>query len=206
MHYVNSVLKRYCYEELSVLFAKTNNPMKEISESYAAYHHLRNATERDNILIDDCYNLHIGDGSTARTGAMFTFLSKSKNISIDPNTNLDVLNRWKEKHNVQNFQFYKNIWQDKVEDIASDIVESRKKYLNLVLVHSHVRTIDLMNTFPTWRYCYCNPCCNPNDQVLTTQQIEKLGISVITCGKDSYILSEKKDVVVYKNDKMFNEE
>ena len=82
MKYVNAVLKKYCNEELSTLFAKTNNPAKEISESYAAYKWISETMESDGNTLDGYTNLHIGDGSTCRTGALFTFMSKSRNIKI----------------------------------------------------------------------------------------------------------------------------
>lgn len=201
MSYVNSMLKRHCYSDISPLFSKTNAPMKEVSESYGALHHMKNATSTDNLMMDDFLFLHIGDGSTARTGGMFTFMSKSANISIDPQTNLDYLSEWVEKFKVENFDVHKSTWQDYIPFYKDDKLSYGKKHLGIVLVHSHVRTIDVMNAFPEWKYIYVNPCCHPNEQFLSTKQIENNDIDVVIAGNDNNILSERKFIIVYKNRK-----
>lgn len=197
MSYINSVLSRNCYEELSTLFTKTNNPSKEISESYGAFHHIIRAMDKDNMRMEDFLNLHIGDGSTARTGALFTFMSKSKNISIDPLTNIEFMEKWQQKHSVRNFEAIKGTWQ-------KHIIKTDKK-INLVLVHSHVNTFDIMSAYPDWHYAYVNPCCQKGKQVLTIKQIEKHDISVVIAGDDLKITSPQRQVYVYRNDKMFKE-
>lgn len=195
MSYINSVLNRNCYEELSSLFAKTGNPSKEISESYGAYHHITRAMDKDNMRMEDFLNLHIGDGSTARTGALFTFMSKSENISIDPLTNLVFMADWQTKYNVRNFNSIKNTWQN-------HMIETYKK-INLVLVHSHVNTFDIMAAYPRWHYAYVNPCCMKDKQILTIKQIEKNDISVVIAGDDLKITSPQRQIFVYRNDRMF---
>jgi hypothetical protein len=205
MKYVNAVLGRNCYEELAPLFAKTNNPSKEISESYGAFHHMRNSLAKDNLKLDDFFFLHIGDGSTGRTGALFTFMSKSANISIDPATNKDFMARWRFQFKVKNYEAVKSTWQKYRPNFILDKVSYNKPNLGIVLVHSHVRTIDIMNAFQDWKYIYVNKCCDPANQLLTTQQMEKLNIGVCISGSDNMILSQEKDVIVYRNNKMFEE-
>jgi hypothetical protein len=111
-HYVNAILGRNCYEELSTLFACTNNPMKEISESYAAYSNMKHLFNETGEKLDDYINLHIGDGSTCRTGAMFTFLTKSYNISVDPAVNMDRVWSWMIQYEVKHFEFRRCLWQE----------------------------------------------------------------------------------------------
>ena len=195
MSYINSVLGRNCYEELSTLFARTGNPSKEISESYGAYHHITKAMDKDNQRMEDFLNLHIGDGTTARTGALFTFMSKSENVSIDPLTDIVFLGDWISKYSVRNFNAIKGTWQD-------HIIETNKK-LNLVLVHSHVNTFDIMAAYPDWHYAYVNPCCMKNKQILTIKQLEKNNISIVIAGDDLKITSPQRQVFVYRHDKMF---
>lgn len=195
MSYINSVLSRNCYEELSTLFTKTNNPSKEISESYGAFHHITRAMDKDNMRMEYFLNLHIGDGSTARTGALFTFMSKSINISIDPLTNLVFMEDWIKRYNVRNFDAIKDTWQN-------HIIETSKK-INLVLVHSHVNTFDIMVAYPNWYYTYVNPCCMKDKQILTIKQLEKNDISVVIAGEDLKITSPQRQVFVYRNNKMF---
>ena len=197
MSYINSVLNRNCYEELSTLFAKTGNPSKEISESYGAFHHITRAMDKDGMRMEDFLNLHIGDGSTARTGALFTFMSKSKNVSIDPLTNFIFMVKWKQRYRVRNFNAIKGIWQN-------SIVKTNKK-INIVLVHSHVNTFDIMSAYPDWHYAYVNPCCMKDKQILTVKQIEKNDISIVIAGEDLKITSPQRQVFVYRNDKMFKE-
>lgn len=213
MKYVNSVLGRFCYEELSTLFAKCNNPAKEITESYGALHHMRRASEKDGLKLDDFFNIHIGDGSTARTGAMFTFMNKSANVSVDPQTNIDFVSKWSDRYNVENFNSYRCTWQDYtsfpegkyISNFGEDLKRYDKPHLGIVLVHSHVKTIDVMRAFPLWKYVYVNKCCKPKQQILTTQQMEENDISAVVSGHDVQILSEQNFVVVYRNNKMFKE-
>jgi len=213
MKYVNSVLKRFCYEELSALFAKTNNPAKELTESYGALHHMRMATEKDGLRLDDFFNVHIGDGSTGRTGAMFTFMNKSANVSVDPQTNIEFMQKWVVRHQVGNFNAYSCNWQDYVSPTKSDLAfnfetdwkKYNRQHLGIVLVHSHVNTMDVMKAFPLWKYCYTNPCCKKDTQLLSTQQIEDNNIDVVISGYDRQILSEQNFITVYRNNKMFKE-
>jgi hypothetical protein len=208
MKYANSLLKRNCYEELSTLFGHTANPIKEITESYGAFHHVANAVYKDGLKLDDFFNLHIGDGSTARTGALFTFMGKSVNVSIDPQTNLKFMNNWMERYDVVDFNAYKSTWQDYEKNMSAmdswyAMGTQKKKHLAIVLVHSHVHTMEVMKAFPNWKYVYTNPCCMPNHQLLSTQQLEQNNISIVTCGHDVQILSPQNQVVVYRNDTLF---
>lgn len=197
MSYINSVLSRNCYEELSTLFTKCNNPSKEISESYGAFHHITRTMDKDNMRMEDFLNLHIGDGSTARTGALFTFMSKSENVSIDPLTNFEFMEKWKQRYCVRKFEAIKSTWQ-------KNFVVTDKK-INIVLVHSHVNTFDIMAAYPNWYYAYVNPCCQKGKQILTIKQIEKHNISVVIAGDDLKITSPQRQVFVYRNNKMFKE-
>lgn len=213
MKYVNSLLKRNCAEELITLFGHTANPVKEITESYGALHHVKDALNKDSMRMDDFMFLHVGDGSTARTGATFTFMSKSANVSIDPATNMEFMVDWFGRWDVEGFDAYKCMWEDYIKlkegihpsDFEMDRKTCGKKHLGIVLVHSHVSTIDLFRAFPKVSYIYVNPCCMPDKQILTVQQMKENNISVVTAGKDVQILSAQNMVYVYRNDRMFGE-
>ena len=192
MKYVNRFLKRYCAEELVSLFSCTNNPMKEISESMAPYVHLSEILYKDNEKFEDYINFHIGDGHTCRTGALFSYMSKSTNYSIDPKINEKYMEEWENRWEPQRFFWIKNTWEDALKPYAEKVC--------VVLVHSHVSTMDVLNNTPNWKYCYVNPCCHKNKQVLSIQQLKSHNIEVVLSGYDNNILSPENQIYVYKND------
>jgi hypothetical protein len=104
LKYVNTVLRKNSFEELRELFINTEEPVKEISESYGCYYNLSKTIED----FDKHSFIHIGDASWCRTGLLFTFYSKSFNVSIDPDCDkVGKLTKWLEKWNVKNFLFFK---------------------------------------------------------------------------------------------------
>jgi len=211
MSYVNSILKRNCAEELVGLFSNTNNPTKEMTESYGAFHHMKNAINKDDLRMDDFFNISIGDGNSARTSGIFTFLSKSANASIDPNMNMGRMNTWMKQWEVENLSYYKYTWEDYINaetdsgksNFELDVEEYGKEHLGITLVHSHVKTMDVMRAFKDWKYVFVCPCCMKNHQILSTQQIEENNISVMIAGYDNRILSVQNQVIVYRNDRLF---
>jgi len=187
MKYVRKLLRMQCYSQLHYLFYQSGKKTtKEISESYAAYFHMRS----NDIIVDDYTNVHIGDGHTCRTGALFSFVSKSKNISIDPNINKDKMALWKRREKPQNFKWYKNLFQDVK-------LELEEPY-NFVCVHAHVGLIDIDKKHPNWSYMYSNPCCMPLKQTFPTEYMYKNNIVCIFAGYDNNIESERNMVYLYK--------
>lgn len=192
--YVRKILKKNCYSELHELFVKTTNPVKEITESYAAFENLLSVIEWEKF--NTYLFLHIGDGSKCTTGALFSFMSESVNFSIDPGIHTKVLDEFIERHKVERFMYFPVKWEEYKEKYSG----LREKYkTNLVMVHSHVDTKEIMKSFPGWEYAYVNPCCFPRRQTLSLQEQKRMGVKCILNGRDENIMSEKNEVFIYQN-------
>ena len=72
-------------------------------------------------------------------------------------------------------------------------------YYNIVLVHSHVNVREVVEKFPKWKYIYVNPCGCKNKQTFTIADLKERNIQVLNYGVDENILSEKNEVIIYKN-------
>jgi len=186
--YVDTVLKTYSYEELMWLFLNTPSPSKEISESYAVLTNLKKVCN-----VSDYSWLHIGDGAYARTAGLFAFLSKSENYSIDPAINTTKLTKWIEKYNVKRFYFSKNKFQD-----DNEILDEIEKPYGIVCVHAHVNLEEVDKKYPDWKYLYTNPCCMPGIQKFNEKYLKENRISKIVHKMDFGILSNLREVIIYK--------
>lgn len=100
LKYANKLLRSSKYEELMWLFMQTKDPIKEITESWGALENIQKFTD----ITDDW--LHIGDGSTCRTGALFSLFTQSQSICIDPQVNEELLSQWVECFKIQRFYAY----------------------------------------------------------------------------------------------------
>ncbi len=186
--YVDRVLRRNCYEEMMWLFMKASAPSKEVSESYAALSNLSKCCD-----VSSIDWIQIGDGRFSRTSAMFAFMSKSRNISVDPNINTEFIDNWKNKYNVRNLEIVKSKFQD------ADIELGNNDY-GIVCVHSHVSLVEVDKKFPNWKYLLTIPCCMPRAQVFNEEYAANNGIVEIINRKDYGILSPKRNVIVYKKE------
>ena len=192
MKYINNYLSKQCSVDLQKLFSQSKNPLKEISESYGAYKNLVPYLEN----IKDVANIFIGDGSLCMTGVLFSFLTRNWSISIDPLINENKINSFSKEINLQHFIYEKSLFQN---TMYSDYVKQNFKYYNIVLVHSHVNIREVIKKFPNWKYMYVNLCCCKNNQTFTIADLKERNIQVISYGVDNQILSEKNEVVIYKN-------
>jgi len=186
--YIDWLLKRSCFEELRELFVDCDAPAKEISESYSAFHQLKKICNISNLNW-----LHIGDGSRARTGALFTFLTKSSNLSIDPLIRCDLLNDWVMKYRVKNFNYYKYKFQNVI-----DVSFNNNKEYAITCVHAHVNLEEVDKKFPNWKYLYSSVCCYPSKQKFSEQYMRDNNIISIINKLDMGILSERREYVIYK--------
>lgn len=198
MKYLQSFLSKKCAEDVIRLFGGVNNPVKEITESYAAWTHLRSLSE----VFDGKRFIHIGDGSRCLTAALFTFLCPRgvHNISIDPNVNTDIVCDWVADKNVKDFTYVKAPFQVVAQDSdMDDLTKSDDPYV-IVLVHAHVDIKEVDKYFPNWKYMYINPCCMRDKQVFDFNYLSGNGISVVKFGWDSNILSDKNEVIIYRKE------
>ena len=190
--YVKDYLKLNCSGQLQELFSKSHNPFKEITESMSAWVNMKEFINPK----DENWNyVFIGDGSLCLTGALYSFLSKSKSYSIDPLINKERITDWVNMEKVKNFNWYKEKYQEfKNASISCD----------LILVHAHVNLKEVIQYFPNWRYLYTNPCCNIYDQTFSLQFQEENNITCMKSGFDNNIISSKNLIFVYYN-KLFGE-
>ena len=195
MKYVNSYLSKQASADLQPLFCQSKNPLKEISESYAAWYHLRDLIKKDPT---HCC-LFIGDGSLGMTAAMFAFFTKLDCFAIDPLINTKKIVGWKLTKQVKNLFCYKAKWQDFHEGWKIK-TEAYSSY-SIICVHSHITLNDVIRAFPKWDYIYTNPCCNRDKQILSLAQQKEVGASIVVTGVDDNIISEKNEVIVYKNER-----
>lgn len=193
MKYINSLLEKKCSSELIELYRKNKNPAKEITESYAAYHNMKpfiNAKD------PNVANIFIGDGSLCMTGALFVFMTKNWSICIDPLINAKNLDSWINHSHVNHFIYFKDIYQNFKYDLKKEL---DVKGYNIICVHSHVNLVDVIEKFPNWNYLYTNPCCKRDTQTLSLSFQKENNISTVLYGRDENILSEKNEVIIYKN-------
>jgi len=188
LKYVNYVIRKNSFVELSELFQNTEEPTKEISESYGCYKHLSNATT-----LKDKTIIHIGDGSWCRTGLIFSFYDKCHNISIDPDANkTGRLTKFLEKWNVRNFEFSKGRYEDFDNSQINDCI--------ITMVHAHVTITEVIKKFPNWEFIYTNPCCKRGQQMFSEEFLKNnKHIQLVSYGRDEAILTEKNEYFVYKN-------
>ena len=184
-NYVDKVLRSTSFEELWPLFINADSPSKEISESYAAFSNMKKICR-----VSDQTFLHIGDGSMARTAAIFALFSKSANWSIDPQLNMDKLQAWHKKFGILGVYFEKS----KFEDV--DVSKIPSEY-SIICVHAHVDLMEVNEKFPNWRYLYTNPCCYPAKQTFSENYMRANSIYRIVQKIDLGILSERRVVEVY---------
>ena len=187
--YVDKVLRSSSFEELRELFINAESPAKEISESYAAFSNLKKVCN-----VSDSTWLHIGDGGWSRTAAIFTFFSKSVNYSIDPAISPRI-NDWVEKWKVLRFCALKMKYEN------FQLVNNPFSF-NICCVHAHVDLAEVDQHFPNWTYLYSNPCCMPSKQVFSKEYLRDNNIELIVQRTDLGILSEKREVYIYKKNKI----
>lgn len=195
MKYLNDYLEKWCSCDLQALYCQSRNPAKEITESMGAY---RNIQELINTKNDKHIYFCIGDGSLCMTGALLAFVTKGIAISIDPLVNLKKVSLWSNEKSVKNFYGFKTTYENFIED---EVFKFDDYTYTLICVHAHVSMVDLISKFPRWDYLYTNPCCHKDKQTLSLAVQKERNISVLKYGVDENILSDKNEVIVYKNNK-----
>lgn len=189
--FVDRVLRSTSYQELMWLFLNTKSPSKEISESYAALHWCKKFCK-----VSDYYCYHIGDGAWARTAAIFAFFTKSINESIDPALNFEKLREWRSKHKVERIDFIAR----KIEEAPMPTLAGDRPIL-ITCVHAHVDLEVVDKKIPNWRFLYTNPCCYTKQQVFSEEYMREHNIEKLVDTEDFRILSDKRNVVVYRKNR-----
>ena len=147
--YVRALIRADCFPALLPLFNLAHDPVKEISESYAAFDKLRPWQG------EPLTAVHVGDGAHCRTAALFAFMTKHANVSVDPAIRMDKVRAWIAEHDVQRL-YLANV---KFEDLP---LESLSGPLLLTFVHAHVDTDEVLARLEgKWRAAYVSACCEP---------------------------------------------
>jgi hypothetical protein len=157
MTYLREIMRSDSFDAIWPLFKLAADPPKELTESYAAMHHLRQWRNVPGLTV-----LHVGDGAHARTGALFAFMTKHTNISIDPVTNEGVVTSWTAKHDVHRFG-----WERcRIEDFPLEQFAISGYKVLVTFVHAHV-DVDavLARLGSSWIAAYTNACCEPKKQL-----------------------------------------
>jgi hypothetical protein len=180
--YLDAVMKLRCFPALIDLFRQNQHPAKELTESFSAFHHLREYAESEIPVV------HVGDGAHCRTGAMFGFLTKSPNISIDPVVVEHKVNEWIDKWDVKRVAYRKI----RIEEFELDVFKRVTDKVILTFVHSHVNSKEVIQMFESQGIevvaAYVSACCEPDRQLT-------LDVPVQT---DWNILSAERQIQVYK--------
>jgi hypothetical protein len=194
--YLNKVIGSNSFEELHRLvttFGKSASVAKELTESYSSVHHLQRSYDRCKSEGKMPLVLHIGDGSRFLTAAMTTLFTKSVNISIDPNTRLDIYEQWKSRFKIRNLSVLNVEWQKAhlrfLIDRHLDQYPGSPVFVSAV--HAHIDLKHLLGTIP-WNYCYSLACCEEKKQLPDIQ-------TIIASGEDMAVLSPKRKFKVYCN-------
>jgi hypothetical protein len=182
--HLDRVMRLNCFPELHDLFARAHAPAKELTESYSAVWHLRHLmADGDPVRV-----IHVGDGAHARTGAMFSFLTQARNISVDPDIRHSVVNGWRHKWDVERFAWIPR----KVEDVYSVLNAMPASVRTIVtFVHAHVDVDEVLSNL-NWHFAFTMSCCHRPIQLSRRY-------SEIARGQDWSCLSPHREYQVLAN-------
>jgi hypothetical protein len=182
--YLDRLMRRGSFEALVPLFAHAERPAKEMTESFSALVHLRPFLSGPG----PHRVIHVGDGAHARTGAMFSLKTKSENISVDPQTNVPLLEAWRERFGIQRFEFRRA----RIVDAILELNALPPMRTLVTFVHAHVSVDDVLRTL-RWDAAYTLACCVPGKQ-LSRQHV------VRASGTDDHVLSTERTFQVLVNE------
>jgi hypothetical protein len=181
--YLDRLMRRECFEALWPLFAQAQHPAKELTESFSALVHLRPFIRGGEV----CRVVHVGDGGHARTAAMFSLKTRTQNISVDPELNLALVDRWCERFGVSGMERRKA----RIEEVTAELNAMPKVRTLVTFVHAHVAVDEVLARL-RWDVAFTLACCLPGKQLSRSH--------VLSQGEDANVLCAGRKYQVLVND------
>lgn len=181
--YLDRLMRRESFQALWPLFSKAPKPAKEMTESFSALEHLRphmKSCSRFRVL-------HIGDGAHARTAAMFALKTSAENIAVDPLINTGIVEGWRDRFEIQRFDWRKA----RIQDVVAELNALPPMPVFVTFVHAHVNVDSVLQEL-RWDAAYTLACCMPGNQ-LTSAHVP------YTSGDDMSVLSPERRYQVLVN-------
>lgn len=172
LHYIGEMFSLRCAPDLLALGLFPD--AKELTESFAAYHAVRNHLPRFSLRDPEVTLVSVGDGSTPRTAGTFAFRSSWRCISVDPL--LRVNDPWP----IQRLELHPK----RIEEIRI-----RAPRVVVVAVHSHARLDAALRSIEAEDLAVVAiPCCVP--QILGAQDHDHNYV-------DHGILSPQRNIYIW---------
>jgi len=201
-YYADRLLRLDCYEYLYSLFNKASSPVKEMTEVYGIYNHLKDKfdTKDTNVCVYE-----LGAGVTPRLSGLLVHLTKWTCYSVDPRSynsgtisNFNRLICYKEKAEDLTIELVNDSISS---DLVDGLIESKvlpispNNELIIVFPHAHLDTNLFIGKVKsllehTSIYVIVLPCCFPSIQLLSNKDS-------LEDYEDEYILGDKNRIVTY---------
>jgi len=179
--YLDRLMRRGCFEALWPLFAKAKHPAKELTESYSALVHLRPflTSDRPQRVV------HVGDGGHARTGAVFSLKTQTESVSVDPQLNLSLVEKWRDRFGIRRLEFRRA----RIQDVTDELNSLPPMPTLVTFVHAHV-DVDAVLATLRWDVAFSLACCHPAQQLTRSQTVHASGtdLSVLSTSRTYQVL------------------
>lgn len=179
--YLDRLMRRDCFEALWPLFAKATRPAKELTESYSALVHLRPFLDG----AGPYRVVHVGDGAHARTGAMFSLKTQAHSVSVDPQLNLPLVEKWRDRFGIRRLDCRKA----RIQDVTDELNALPPMPTLVTFVHAHVDVDDVLSKL-RWNVAFSLACCHPDQQLSHKLAIHASGsdMSVLSVARSYQVL------------------
>ncbi len=163
--YIRALFRSKSAPALMPLFQSSCDAAKEWTESFAAWHKLRAFLRPYTLAI------HIGDGASCRTGALWAFHTGHRNVSIDPQYNERNIAKWQRGiglTKIDRLEGIKALAEDVILPLVAEHIAAGGQPVLLTFVHAHVDVGALLSMLPigSWRAAYTCACCEKDRQLI----------------------------------------
>ena len=123
----------------------------------------------------------------ARTAAMFAVKTETENISVDPLTNVDLVEAWRARFGIRGFSWHKA----RIADVTDQLNALPRMPVIVTFVHAHVHVDEVLDRL-TWDAAFTLACCIPGHQLTKTRVPHQ-------SGEDMSVLSPDRQYQVLLN-------